>query len=225
MRAMILAAGRGERMRPLTDTTPKPLLLVGGKPIIVWHIIRLAYAGFTKIVINHAWLGEQIESVLKDGSDYGVQITYSPEGAGGLETAGGIAHALPLLGSAPFLVVNGDILTDYPFHFLREIKVSQDKLAHLVMVNNPPHHPAGDWGIHAGLATRCVRPYLTFSGIGVYHPALFRNIPAYQKMPLLPFFLKGMQTDKISAQYYPGQWLDIGTVERLAVANEIVKNW
>jgi MurNAc alpha-1-phosphate uridylyltransferase len=223
MHAMILAAGRGERMRPLTDTTPKPLLLVGGKPIIVWHITRLACAGFTHIVINHAWLGDQIESVLGNGADYGVHITYSPEGEGGLETAGGIANALPLLGNAPFLVVNGDILTDYPFYNLRKIKLSQARLAHLVMVDNPLHHPQGDWGIQADLATP-IPPYFTFSGIGLYHPSLFIDTPANKKAALLPLFLKGIKAQQISAEYYSGQWLDIGTVERLAMANEIVRN-
>jgi MurNAc alpha-1-phosphate uridylyltransferase len=218
---MILAAGRGERMRPLTDKTPKPLLPIGGKPIIVWQIMRLARAGFTNIVINHAWLGEQIESTLKDGSDYGVNITYSPEGEGGLETAGGIAHALPLLGNAPFLVINGDVLTDYPLQALRKIKLSQKRVAHLIMVDNPLHHPKGDWGIHAGLAVHHL-PYFTFSGIGLYHPALFIDIPAQEKAALLPLFLKGIQAQQISAEYYPGQWLDIGTVERLALANDML---
>lgn len=147
MKAMILAAGRGERMRPLTDHTPKPLLKVAGTPLIGWHLRRLQQAGFTEIVINHAWLGQQIEDTLKDGSDYGVRIAYSPERAGGLETAGGIATALPLLGDEPFLVVNGDVLTDIDFQAARlTAKRMQEHnlLAHLWLVDNPPHHPEGD---------------------------------------------------------------------------------
>lgn len=144
MKAMILAAGRGERMRPLTDHTPKPLLEVAGTPLIGWHLRRLQQAGFTEIVINHAWLGQQIEDTLKDGSDYGVRIAYSPERAGGLETAGGIATALPLLGNEPFLVVNGDVLTDIDFQAARlaaQRMQEHNLLAHLWLVDNPPHHP------------------------------------------------------------------------------------
>ena len=149
MKAMILAAGRGERMRPLTDHTPKPLLPVCGKPLIVWHILRLRAAGFQDIVINHAWLGQQIEQALGTGSNLGVQIAYSPEGETGLETAGGIANALPLLGNAPFAVVNGDVLTDVDFHAVRQ-RAEQlgDDWAHLWLTDNPPHHPQGDFALN-----------------------------------------------------------------------------
>lgn len=164
MKAMILAAGRGERMRPLTDHTPKPLLKVGGKPLIAWHLKRLAAAGFQDIVINHAHLGEQIESALGDGSQWGVRIQYSPEKIA-LETAGGIANALPLLGNAPFLVVNGDVYTDIDFGTL---KLVPPNLAHLVMVNNPPQHAAGDFALSSGKLSADGTEKLTFSGIGIY---------------------------------------------------------
>ncbi|MBF1281542.1 MAG: nucleotidyltransferase family protein, partial [Neisseria sp.] len=186
MKAMILAAGRGERMRPLTDHTPKPLLEVAGTPLIGWHLRRLQQADFTEIVINHAWLGQQIEDTLKDGSDYGVHIAYSPEHAGGLETAGGIATALPLLGNEPFLVVNGDVLTDIDFQAARlaaQRIQEHNLLAHLWLVDNPPHHPEGDFGLLSdGLvsASSTDGQALTFSGVGVYHPALFKDTPAHQ---------------------------------------------
>ena len=172
-------------------------------------------------MINHAWLGEQIEAALGDGSDYGVHITYSPECEKGLETAGGIANALPLLGDAPFLVVNGDIFTDYPFQQLREVDLSQDRLAHLVMIDNPDHHIAGDWGMVGGLASKAAQSYYTFSGIGLYHPTLFAHTAVGKKAKLLPLFLAAMQAEKISAEYYTGRWFDVGTIERLAIANEM----
>lgn len=221
MRAMILAAGRGERMRPLTDHTPKPLLPVGGQPLIVWHIQHLAQAGFREIVINHAWLGEKIEAALGNGSAYGVSIAYSSEPAGGLETAGGIATALPLLGDAPFLVVNGDIFTDYPFARLQKAILPAGKLAHVVMIDNPPHHPEGDWGISHGLASAASSPALTFSGIGVYHPALFADTVPHARARLAPLLFAAIEQGRISAEHYSGQWLDVGTIERLTIANEI----
>lgn len=192
MKAMILAAGRGERMRPLTDHTPKPLLQVGSEPLIGWHLRRLKAAGFTEIVINHAWLGEQIETTLGDGSQYGVRIAYSPEKAGGLETAGGIATALPLLGDAPFLVVNGDVLTDIDFSKARQAAEAlphSDKLACLWLVDNPPHNPNGDFALLTnGLASsdKSAGEALTFSGVGVYRPELFRDTPPHQPAKLAP---------------------------------------
>ena len=231
MKAMILAAGRGERMRPLTDHTPKPLLKVAGTPLIGWHLRRLQQAGFTEIVINHAWLGQQIEDTLKDGSDYGVRITYSPERAGGLETAGGIATALPLLGDDPFLVVNGDVLTDIDFQVARlAAKRMQEHnlLAHLWLVDNPPHHPEGDFGLLSdGLvsASSSDGQALTFSGVGVYHPTLFKDTPAHQAAKLAPLLRQAMSQSQISGEHHNGLWLDVGTVERLQEADRIAQSW
>lgn len=211
MKAMILAAGRGERMRPLTDHTPKPLLRVGGKPLIVWHLIRLAKAGFKQIVINHAHLGAQIEQVLGDGSLWGVQIQYSPEKIA-LETAGGIANSLPLLGNAPFLVVNGDIFTDIDFATLTLVP---KHLAHLVLVDNPVQHPQGDFAIQDGFLKNAGEPKLTFSGVGIYHPDLFAGVVRGQPAKLAPLFRQAVAQNLASAQHYQGIWHDIGTPERL----------
>jgi len=209
---MILAAGRGERMRPLTDHTPKPLLKVGGKPLIVWHLQRLAQAGFKEIVINHAHLGHQIEEALGNGSAWGINICYSPE-VKALETAGGIANALPLLGDAPFLVVNGDVFTDVDFSLL---KLQSPNLAHLVMVNNPPQHPQGDFAIDAGKLTENGDTRYTFSGVGVYHPQLFAEVKKSEPAKLAPLLRKAMAVGFVSAEHYSGIWHDIGTPERLA---------
>lgn len=212
MRAMILAAGRGERMRPLTDHTPKPLLVVGGKPLIVWHIERLAQAGFREIVINHAHLGQQIEQTLGDGHQWQVHIRYSPE-ATALETAGGIAQALPLLGDAPFLVVNGDVFTDIDY---ASLMLPAGKLAHLVMVDNPPQHVAGDFGLCEGLVQATAGDMLTFSGVGVYAPALFDSVTRGQPAKLAPLLRAAMSDARVSGQHHRGIWHDIGTPERLA---------
>ncbi len=219
MKAMILAAGRGERMRPLTDTTPKPLLEVGGKPLIVWHLETLAQAGVHDIVINHAWLGEQIEAQLGDGRAYGVRIHYSPEKPEALETAGGIIQALPLLGQDPFLVINGDIWTDYPLANVVKRSLASEMLAHLLMVDNPPQHPEGDFVLNDGLLIAEGEPRLTFSGIGVYSPELFADL-APGRRALAPILRAAMAEGKISAEYYRGQWFDIGTPERLQQLNE-----
>ncbi|MDN0083034.1 nucleotidyltransferase family protein [Crenobacter sp. SG2305] len=228
MRAMILAAGRGERMRPLTDRTPKPLLPVGGLPLIGWHIRRLAAAGITDLVINHAWLGEQIEAALGDGAAFGVRIAYSREGQA-LETAGGIATALPLLGEEPFLVVNGDVLTDVDFTTLAERAESLDgTLAHLVMVDNPVHHPAGDFGLLADgrLSTNPADGVsLTFAGIGVYHPALFADTPPHQPAKLAPLLRAAMADGRVGGERHTGLWLDVGTADRLAEADAIAQHW
>ncbi len=217
MLAMILAAGRGERMRPLTDHTPKPLLEVGGKPLIVWHIERLAHAGITDLVINHAHLGEQIESSLGDGSKFGVNIQYSDEGTA-LETAGGIAFALPLLGDAPFAVVNGDIWCDYDFARLASqaiaLETSGDTV-HLVMVDNPSQHPDGDFGLLDGRVAESA-PKLTFSGIGIYRPELFAHIPHASKAPLAPLLYEQIATGKVSGEHHTGKWTDVSTPQRLA---------
>jgi MurNAc alpha-1-phosphate uridylyltransferase len=211
MKAMILAAGRGERMRPLTDHTPKPLLKVGGKPLIVWHVLALAKAGFNEIVINHAHLGEQIESALQDGAEWGVHIQYSPEKVA-LETAGGIANALPLLGDEPFLVVNGDVFTDIDY---ASITLHAPHLAHLVVVDNPPQHPAGDFALVDGQLNDDQQPKLTFSGVGVYHPSLFAGIVRGEPAKLAPLLRAAMAKGLITGQHHRGAWHDIGTPERL----------
>ncbi len=210
MHAMILAAGRGERMRPLTDSRPKPLLEVGGKPLIVHHIERLTAAGCRSIVINHAHLGHLIEDALGDGSIWEAQIHYSPEGKA-LETGGGIFRALPLLGSGPFLVVNGDIWTDLDFAHLR---LEQGLLAHLVLVDNPPHNPHGDFALSDARVSSQGPQRFTFSGIGIYHPDLFRDCSP-GPFPLAPLLLTAMGQGLVSGEHHHGNWLDIGTPERL----------
>lgn len=211
MKAMILAAGRGERMRPLTDHTPKPLLPVAGKPLIAHTINQLVAAGFTDLVINHAHLGKQIEAALGDGAQFGAHINYSPEGEA-LETAGGIIHALPLLGNDPFLVINGDIATDFPFAELKNISI---KLAHIVLINNPAHNPKGDFGLAtSGFVTNGDDQCYTFSGIGVYHPDLFAGTPP-GKSKLAPLLRQGINKQQVTGQVYKGFWMDIGTPERL----------
>lgn len=208
---MILAAGRGERMRPLTDHTPKPLLTVAGRPLIEHTIVHLVAAGFTELVINHAHLGQQIEDTLGNGSRLGASIVYSPEGEA-LETAGGIINALPLLGAEPFLVVNGDIASDFPFAFLRQLTIP---LAHLVLVNNPVHHPQGDFSLKVNnLVKDEDGQRLTFSGIGVYHPDLFASISP-GKSKLAPILRQAMVENKVTGQHHTGFWMDIGTPERL----------
>ena len=210
---MILAAGRGNRMRPLTDHVPKPLLQVGGKPLIVWHLENLAKAGFTEIVINHAYLGQQIEDMLGNGAQWGVSIQYSAEGSA-LETAGGIAKALSLLGSEPFLVVNGDVFIRMDFSQLRG-KLQNDKLAHLVLVDNPPQHSQGDFALDDGNLSLDGKRKLTFSGVAIYDQALFRDIERGQVARLAPLLQQAITQGKASAEYYAGVWHDIGTPERL----------
>ena len=224
--AMILAAGRGERMRPLTDHTPKPLLQAGGKSLIVWHIERLRAAGFSRIVINHAHLGQQIETALGNGAAFGVSIVYSRE-ATALETAGGIATALPLIDAEVFTVVNGDIYCEYDFSRLAEpmarLAAGHDQ-AHLVLVNNPPHHLSGDFVLDAG---RVIASPLTlypsrftFSGIGVYHRALFAHTPAGEKAPLAPLLRLAIDAGRISGEHFGGRWADVGTPARLSALDE-----
>ncbi|MDT8310895.1 MAG: nucleotidyltransferase family protein [Methylophaga sp.] len=215
MKAMILAAGRGERLRPLTDYTPKPLLKAGGKSLIVHLIERLVNAGFVDIVINYAHLGEQFPAVLGDGSRWNAKITYSPELSGGLETAGGIIHAQPLLGNKPFLVVNGDIWTDFDFATLHNC-LTNNALCHLVLVPNPPQHPDGDFYLDSNNQIHPQGPAKsTFSGIGVYQPELFAGLDD-TKRPLKPLLLKAMQQNRATGMLYDGVWSDIGTAERLA---------
>ena len=219
MKAMILAAGRGERMRPLTDTTPKPLLKVGGKSLIVWHLEHLAKAGFEEIVINHAHLGGQIEAALGDGKQWKLHIQYSPEKIA-LETAGGIANALPLLGDEPFLVVNGDIFADIDFGALELITPN---LAHLVMVDNPPQHPQGDFALTGGMLMESGEPKLTFSGVGVYHPDLFASVTRGEAAKLAPLLKVAMAKGLVSAQQHHGAWHDVGTPQRLVELDAMLK--
>lgn len=206
-------------MRPLTDTTPKPLLKVGGRALIEYHLAALCASGISEVVINHAWLGEQIIAALGDGSRYGLQIHYSDESAGALETAGGIVRALPLLGEEPFVVVNGDVFTDYDYARLPR---RLDGLAHLVMVDNPPQHPQGDFVLHEGRLLAEGESRLTFSGIGLYDPQLFSGCGP-GPLPLAPILRAAMARNEVSAEHYTGQWLDIGTPTRLAELNNNFK--
>lgn len=208
---MILAAGRGERMRPLTDSTPKPLLPAGGKALIVWQIERLAAAGFREIVINIAHLGEKIEEFLGNGGQFGVRIHYSREGQA-LETAGGIANALHILGKESFLAVNADIFCDYDYKNIRN-GLGED-LAHLVLVDNPSHHPTGDFLLDEGRVDDGAGMKLTFSGIGVYHSDLFDGIKGAAK--LAPLLRAAMEKRRVSGEYFGGKWVDVGTPQRLA---------
>jgi MurNAc alpha-1-phosphate uridylyltransferase len=219
MKAMILAAGRGERMRPLTDRVPKPLLEAGGKPLILHHIERLAAAGFRELVINHGHLGEQLTAALGDGARWGVSIQYSPE-APALETGGGIFRALPYLGPDPFLVINGDIWTDLDF---ARPRLAAGKLAHLVLVDNPAHHPLGDFALAAGLVQVQGEPRLTFSGIGLYHPDLFRDCQP-GAFPLAPLLRAVMARSRVTGEHHAGIWLDIGTPERLMALDGGLRN-
>jgi MurNAc alpha-1-phosphate uridylyltransferase len=254
MKAMILAAGRGNRMRPLTDQTPKPLLEAGGAALIVHQIRRLRVAGFTELVINHAHLGEQIEQALGDGSAYGVRIQYSPEGEGrALETGGGIHRALSLLGDAPFVVTNGDIWCDFDY---RQLRIADQDLAQIVLVDNPPHHAAGDFALrgdrvqeqaeavkqnegHAfeleqhlhqereqaqgfDRAQRSAGQRLTFSGIGLYRPQLFANCTP-GAFPLAPLLRAAMASRRCGGLHHGGQWLDIGTPERLQALDRMLR--
>ncbi|MGB6007983.1 N-acetylmuramate alpha-1-phosphate uridylyltransferase MurU [Castellaniella sp.] len=227
MRAMILAAGRGERMRPLTDSCPKPLLAAGGQPLIVWHLRRLAQAGFTDILINHAWLGAQIENALGDGGSWGVRLRYSAESSA-LETAGGIARALPFFQDQPFLVVNGDIWCDWDPAQSGDwaAQLPADALAHLLMVDNPDHHPAGDFHLRAD--GRLAPPgagdaTLTFAGVGVYRPALFAATPPDRPAALAPVLRQAMARGAVLGSHHPGRWTDVGTPERLQALDRALR--
>lgn len=211
MKALILAAGRGTRMRPLTDVTPKPLLKVGGKALIEYHIEALAAAGIKEIIINLSYRGSQIESFLGDGSRYGVRLVYSHEGSPPLETGGGIFNVLQQLGEAPFVVVNGDIWTNYDF---RNLPAHFHGHAHLVMVDNPVHHPEGDFALCNGRLDYRTAPKLTFSGVGLYRSTLFDGCEE-GAFPLAPILREAMQQGNVTGEYFQGEWLDIGTPERL----------
>lgn len=223
MRAMILAAGRGERLRPLTDTVPKPLLPVGGKPLVHWLLERLTAAGIVDVVVNTAHLGRQLESALGDGGRWGLRIAWSREPQA-LETAGGIVQALPLLGDAPFLVVSGDIHTDFDFSALAGVaaRIAADPArhaAHFVLVANPPWHPRGDMALVEG----CVRragPMLTYGNIGLFHPSLFRGVAPGTKLPLFPWAYRLVDEGRVSGELFPGCWDNVGTAEQLAALDE-----
>jgi MurNAc alpha-1-phosphate uridylyltransferase len=215
MRAMILAAGRGERMRPLTDHTPKPLLRVGDESLIEHGIRRLQAAGYHELVINLGHLGHQIETALGDGSRLGVRIRYSPEPPGALETAGGIREALEWLGEEPFLVVNADLWCDHP---LTPPRMADKTLAHLVLVENPAHNPDGDFGLDAGRVTMEPGQRYTFSGIGWYRPALFAELPRGRR-PLAPLLREAIAGRRVTGELYRGVWIDVGTPERLRELN------
>jgi MurNAc alpha-1-phosphate uridylyltransferase len=213
--AMILAAGRGERMRPLTDNTPKPMLAVHGTPLIERHVVNLVRSGVERIVINLAWLGGQIRDHLGDGRRFGVTIRYSDESAQALETAGGIFRALPHLQPGPFLVVNGDVFTDYSFDGL-QLAAGFD--AHLVMVPNPPQHPDGDFGVADGMAVPAAAARYTFAGLAAYRAGFFAGC-VDGVFPLKPLLLRSMAAKRCSAEVYRGIWEDVGTPERLAALN------
>jgi MurNAc alpha-1-phosphate uridylyltransferase len=225
MKAMILAAGRGERMRPATDRVPKPLLPVAGRPLIVWLLEQLVRAGITELVVNVSHLGARIEEALGDGTALNARIAYSRE-VEALETAGGIAAALPLLGEAPFLVVNGDIHTDFDFARLiprAGALTPAGTLAHLVLVDNPPHHPRGDFTLEQGVISAVSEQPLTFSGIGAYHPGLFAGIRSGQKYQLATLLREPIAARKVSGEHYGGRWIDVGTPERLATVDRLLR--
>jgi N-acetyl-alpha-D-muramate 1-phosphate uridylyltransferase len=216
MKAMILAAGRGERLRPLTDTTPKPMLPINGKPLLEHHVNRLAAAGIDEIVINTCWLGEQIEAYFADnGRRFGVNISWSRE-AQALETGGGISHALPLLGDQPFLLVNGDVWSDFPLAELAETDLPTELDAQLILVNNPEHHPRGDFSLDGKLVSYKEAQRFTFSGISLFRPALFAayRASAGQCFPLRDILRPAILAGRVSASVYTGSWCDVGTVER-----------
>jgi MurNAc alpha-1-phosphate uridylyltransferase len=230
--AMIFAAGRGERMRPLTDTCPKPLLPVGGKPLIVWQIERLAAAGYTNIVINHAWLGAQIEAALGGGERFGVTLRYSPE-SDALETAGGIAQALPLLETrgepAVFLAVSGDVYSEFDFARLdahaEALAAQAQPGMHLVMVRNPPFHPDGDFALGAdGLLAADGAPRYTFGNIGLYDTRMFRDLPRGTRRALTPYYRETIAQQRASGELYEGSWENVGTPAQLAALDEALRN-
>jgi len=212
MKAMLLAAGRGERMRPITDSLPKRLVKVGGKPLIAWHLLALARAGIRDVVINLSWLADQVPAALGDGRAYGVSIHYSDEGPVPLETGGGIFRAVPLLGPGPFLVVNADIWTDIDFAAL---SLEERAHARLVLIPNPPHHPRGDFGLDGDLVVDRDRERFTYSGVGVYRPEFFAGCPA-ERFPLLPVLNRAIAARLVRGQVHRGEWCDVGTAERLA---------
>jgi N-acetyl-alpha-D-muramate 1-phosphate uridylyltransferase len=218
MKAIVLAAGRGERLRPITDTTPKPLVRVAGKPLIVYHLEALARAGIRDVVVNLSWLPDKLRTALGDGSDYGVHITFTDEGSVALETGGGIFNAIHLLGPGPFLVVNGDTFTDIDFGALKagtDADTRAGALARLVLVPNPTQHPRGDFGLEGDRVVERETGRFTYSGVGVYRPEFFAGSKP-GKFPLLPLFKRAIAAGRLYGQLYEGEWNDVGTPERLA---------
>ncbi len=217
--AMILAAGRGERMRPLTDTLPKPLLPVAGKPLIEYHLEKLAGLGLQRVVINHAWLGAKIEAALGDGSRWGLDLVYSPEPEGALETGGAIFQALPLLGEGPFLVLNGDVWSDCDLGALR---IPAGSLAHLLLVPNPEHNPGGDFSLQQGRLGCADTDTLTFSGIGIYRRELIAGCTG-GRFPLAPLLRRAARGGRATGEHLAGQWVDVGTPQRLQSLDEALR--
>jgi N-acetyl-alpha-D-muramate 1-phosphate uridylyltransferase len=212
MKAMVLAAGRGERLRPLTDTVPKPLISVGGRPLIAWHLAALARAGIRDVIINLSWLGERLRDALGDGTDFGVRIRYSEEGPVPLETGGGVFRALPLLGPEPFLVISGDVWTDIDFGALR---LAPHDEAELRLIPNPPHHPRGDFGLEADRVVERDHDRLTYANVGLYRPEFFAGCTA-GRFPLLVPLRRAIGAGRVGGQIHRGEWCDVGTPERLA---------
>ena len=212
MKAMLLAAGRGERLRPITDSLPKPLVRVGGRPLIAWQLARLAQAGVHEVVINLSWLGDQLRSALDDGREFGVRISWSEEGPVPLETGGGILQALPLLAPGPFLVVSSDIWTDIDF---ARIRIPANSQAHLVLIPNPPHHPRGDFGLEDGRVVDRETDRFTYANVGIYRSELFDGFSP-GRFPLIAVLKRAMAARQVSGEIHPGAWYDIGTLERLA---------
>lgn len=211
MKAMLLAAGRGERLRPITDSVPKPLVRVGGRPLIAWHLVRLAQAGVREVVINLSWLGEKVRAALGDGREFGVHITWSEEGPLPLETGGGILKALPALAPGPFLVVSADIWTDIDF---ARIRIPEGSQAHLVLIPNPPHHTRGDFGLEEGLVVDREHDRFTYANVGIYRAELFDGFNA-GRFPLLTVLRRGIAAQAVSGEIHRGEWCDVGTPERL----------
>jgi MurNAc alpha-1-phosphate uridylyltransferase len=212
MKAMLLAAGRGERMRPLTDLVPKPLVPVAGRPLIAWHLAALAAAGYHEVVVNTSWLAEALHAALGDGTSFGVRITWSDEGPVPLETGGGIFRAVPLLGPGPFLVVNADIWTDIDF---ARLELESDAHAHLVLVANPPHNVRGDFGLDGDRVVSRDTDRFTYSGVGVFRPEFFHDSSA-GRFPLLPLLNRAIAARRLRGELHRGAWSDVGTAERLA---------
>ena len=218
MKAMVLAAGRGERLRPITDTLPKPLVQVAGKPLVVYHLEALARAGVRDMVINLSWLGDKIRAALGDGGRYGVHITYTDEGPVALETGGGIFNAIRHLGPGPFLVVNGDTFTDIDFGVLRsqaDVDIQAGALARIVLVPNPTQHPRGDFGLEGDRVVERETDRFTYSGVGVYRPELFEGCTP-GRFPLAPLLKRAIAEGRLHGELHSGEWCDVGTPQRLA---------